>query len=101
MEGMHTRNLPFLAGTACTYGLTKEQALASITSNAAKILGIEKEIGALEENKRASFIVSTGDVLDMKTNNIILAFVDGKKIMLTNTQQELYKKYITKYNLKK
>jgi imidazolonepropionase-like amidohydrolase len=99
-EGQNVRNLSFLAGTARTYGLTDEQAVASITSSSAKILGVDKEIGTLEEGKNASFIISTGDALDMKTNSIILAFINGKKLMLTNIQQELYKKYTTKYGLK-
>ncbi len=40
-DGQHRgRNLPFNAGTAVAYGLTKEQALSAINLNAAKILGI-------------------------------------------------------------
>ncbi len=100
MEAMNTRNLPFLAGTASAYGLSKEQALSAITLNTAKILGIDKQLGSIEEGKLASLIVSTGDALDMRSNNIELAFVEGKKIMLTNEQQELYKKYMNKYQLK-
>jgi len=36
MEAMQSRNLPFVAGTAAAYGLTKEQALQSVTLDAAK-----------------------------------------------------------------
>jgi imidazolonepropionase-like amidohydrolase len=101
MEGMNTRNLPFLAGTASTYGLTKEEALAAITSNAAKILRVDASIGTVEEGKTASFIVSSGDALDMKTNNIEWAFVEGRKVNLGNSQKDLYNKYMNKYNLPK
>ena len=100
MEAAQSRNLPFNAGVAVAYGLTKEQALASITSNAAKILGVEKEIGTLEEGKLASLVVSDGDILDMKTNNIILAYIAGKNVNLTNKQTELYLKYRAKYGIK-
>ncbi|MBL7921266.1 MAG: amidohydrolase family protein [Bacteroidia bacterium] len=100
MEAAQSRNLPFNAGVAVAYGLTKEQALASITSNAAKILGVEKEIGTLEEGKLASLVVSDGDILDMKTNNIILAYIAGKNVGLTNKQTELYLKYKVKYGIK-
>jgi imidazolonepropionase-like amidohydrolase len=100
MEGMNARNIPFLAGTARTYGLTNEQAVAALSYNAAKIIGVDKQMGTIEEGKDASFFISTGDALDMKTNSVILAFIIGKKIALTNMQQELYKKYITKYQLK-
>ena len=100
MEAMQSRNLPFNAGVAAAYGLTKEQALASITLNAAKILGVDKEIGTLEEGKLASIVVSTGDILDVKTNNIILAYIAGKNVTLTNKQTELYLKYKNKYGIK-
>jgi imidazolonepropionase-like amidohydrolase len=100
MEGMNARNIPFLAGTARAYGLTNEQAVASLTYNTAKILGIEKQTGSIEPGKDASFFISTGDALDMKTNNVILAFINGKQLVLTNLQQELYKKYQRKYQIK-
>ncbi len=99
-EVANVRNIGFLAGTARAYGLTNEQAVASVSYNAAKILGVDKEIGSIEEGKNASFFISTGDALDMKTNNVILAFINGKKLILTNTQQEQYFKYINKYGLK-
>ena len=41
------RNLPFLAGTAAGYGLSKEDALKLITSNNAKILGIDDITGTI------------------------------------------------------
>ena len=99
-EGQNARNLCFLAGTARAYGLSNEEAVASLTASSAKILGIDKQIGTLEEGKNASFFISTGDALDMKTNNVILAFINGKKLALTNSQQEQYLKYINKYGLK-
>ena len=100
MEAMQSRNLPFNAGAAAAYGLTKEEALASITYNAAKILGLDKEIGTLEEGKLASVVVSEGDILDMKTNKITLAYIAGKSVNLSNKQTELYLKYKNKYGIK-
>lgn len=93
------RNLMFEAGTAVAYGLTKEQALASITSNTAKILGIEKTIGTIETGKAATLVVSTGDLLDMRTSNIEYAFIDGREINLDNKQKELNRKFTKKYGL--
>ena len=100
MEAMQSRNLPFNAGVAVGYGLSKEQALSSITYNAAKIIGVEKQLGTLEEGKLASFLVSDGDILDIKSNNIILAYIAGKSVNLNNKQTELYIKYKTKYGIK-
>lgn len=94
------KNLPFNAGTAVAYGLTKEQALQAITSNAAKILGIDATTGTLENGKDANIIVSDGDVLDMKTNNIIYAYIQGRQINLDNKQKQLYERYKYKYNIK-
>lgn len=100
MEAMGTRNLPFMAGTAAAYGLTKEQALMSVTLNTAKILGIDKTTGSLEEGKDANLFISTGDALDMRTNNIEKAYLKGNSIDLNNDQKDLYEKYKKKYGLK-
>jgi imidazolonepropionase-like amidohydrolase len=100
MEAMNARNISFLAGTSVAYGLTKEQALQSITLNSAKILGIDKLLGSIEVGKFASIIVSDGDILDIKTNNIILAYINGRPLKLTNFQNDLYKKYTDKFGIK-
>lgn len=97
MEAMNARNIPFLAGTARTYGLTNEQAVASVTLNSAKILGLEKEYGSIEEGKMATLFISKGDALDMKGNALTTVLVDGKFMDLSNRQQDLYEKYKLKY----
>lgn len=100
MEAMNARNMAFLAGTASAYGLTKEQALQSITLNSAKILGVADQIGSLEAGKLASLVISEGDILDMKTNQIIMAFINGRQLGLHSFQKDLYLKYMNKYGLK-
>ncbi len=100
MEAAGTRNLPFLAGTAAAYGLTKEQAVKAITLSTAKILGIDKTTGSLETGKDATLFISAGDALDMRTNNVEKAFIKGKSIELDNEQKQLYLKYKNKYGLK-
>ena len=97
MEAMGTRNLPFYAGTAVAYGVGQEEALAMITLNTAKILGIDALVGSIEEGKYATLFVSAGDALDMRGNKVTLAFIEGKLIELTNPQIELWKKYDGKY----
>lgn len=94
----NARNLPFLAGTAAAYGMDKEEALKLITSNNATILGIDDEVGTLEKGKRAILFVSEGDALDMRSNRIDMAFVDGRQITLSGMQQRLYEKYKEKYS---
>lgn len=97
MERMQTRNLPFYAGTCAAWGISKEQALELITLNTAKILGIDKNYGSLETGKSATLFISEGDALDMKTNIISEAFIDGRQISLESHQTELYKRYKAKY----
>jgi len=94
------RNLPFMAGTTVAYGVSKEDALKSITSSTAQILGIDDRTGTLETGKDANIIISTGDVLDMKTSNIESAFIQGRQINLDNSQKQLYQIYMQKYGLK-
>ena len=97
MEQMQTRNLPFYAGLAVGFGLDHEKAIQVITSNAAKILGIDSRFGLLKKGMSATLFVSEGDALDMRTNEVIFAVIDGRKIVLDNRQKELYYKYKSKY----
>ena len=97
MEAMGTRNLPFYAGTAAAFGLDKEVALSLITLNTAKILGIDKTCGSLEVGKDATLFISKGDALDMRTNNLKAAFIQGRLLDIDNHQEKLYRKYSKKY----
>ena len=95
------RNLPFNAGTCAAYGLTKEEALQSITLNAAKILGVADKTGSIEPGKDANIVISEGDILDMRTSIVTDAFIQGRRIDLMDKQKQLYERYNQKYNLKK
>lgn len=92
------RNLPFMAGTVAAWGLNPEKALQTITLNTAKVLGIDKTAGSLEIGKDATFFISTGDALDMKTNHVEKAFIQGRDINLDNLHKQLDKKFTEKYN---
>ncbi|MDJ1468332.1 amidohydrolase family protein [Xanthocytophaga flava] len=91
------RNVPFIAGQAAGHGLSKEEALQIVTLNNAKILGIDTRTGTLETGKDANIVVSTGDLLDMRTNNVTEAFIQGRKIVLDDKQKRLYKRFSEKY----
>ncbi|MCW3113364.1 MAG: Amidohydrolase 3 [Segetibacter sp.] len=99
-ETTRYRNLSFNAGTAAAYGLTKEQALQAITLNSAKILGIDKTTGSLEVGKDANIVISTGDILDMKSSIVTNAFIQGRPVSLDNKQKQLYERYKYKYGIK-
>lgn len=100
MERMNARNLPFYAGTYAAYGVEKEKAVEMITGNAAKILGIDSFTGTLEGGKDATLFVSEGDALDMRTNIVSVAFIQGREISLETHQTKLYKRYLKKVTSK-
>jgi imidazolonepropionase-like amidohydrolase len=94
------RNLMFNAGTAVAYGLGKEDALAAISLNAAKILGIANKTGSIETGKDANIIISNGDILDMKNSVLTHAFIQGRQLNLNDKHTQLYERYKYKYGLK-
>ena len=94
------RNLPFMAGTASAWGMSKEDALKTITLNAAKAMGIDKTTGSLAIGKDATFFISAGDALDMIGNKVEEAFIQGRSINLDNLHKQLDKKFSDKYGIK-
>jgi imidazolonepropionase-like amidohydrolase len=90
-------NLPFVAGQIVAFGLTKEEALQTVTINNARILGIDNITGTLETGKDANIVVSGGDLLDMMTNNVEYAFISGRNISLDNKHKQLYRRFQEKY----
>ncbi|QJD95867.1 amidohydrolase family protein [Mucilaginibacter robiniae] len=93
------RNLPFEAGEAVGYGLTKEQAVSMITLNNAKILGIDKTTGTLEVGKDANLFISNGDALDMLTLDVTNEYIQGRSVNLDTWHKQLYKKFSDKYGV--
>jgi imidazolonepropionase-like amidohydrolase len=100
-EWWRTRNMAFLAGTAAGYSnITSEEALQFLTKNPAEIIGAEKLVGTLETGKQASFVVTEGDMLDMRGNDISMIFIKGGKVNTDDKQKRLYEKYRIKYGKK-
>ena len=98
MERMNTRNLPFYAGTFAAYGIEKEKAVEMITLSAAKILGIDEQLGSLTVGKDATLFIAKGDALDMRTNQLSHAFIQGRALSLETHQTELWKRYMEKFS---
>jgi imidazolonepropionase-like amidohydrolase len=63
-----TRVVLFEAAIAAANGLTFEQALATITSDAAKILGVSERVGTLEAGKDADVALFDGDPFEYTTH---------------------------------
>jgi imidazolonepropionase-like amidohydrolase len=100
LEVPGSRNLAFIAGTAAAFGLSKEQALTAVTQTPALILGIDKDYGTLEAGKSATLVLSQGDLLDMRTNQVSRAYIDGRAISLSSKQTYLEQKFRGKYGVK-
>jgi imidazolonepropionase-like amidohydrolase len=92
-----SRNLAYIAGTASAYGLDREEALKSISLTPAKLMGVDNILGSLEEGKIASLLIVNGDLLDMKSSSISMAFLEGTELDLKNDQVKLYEKYLQKF----
>jgi len=95
----HVRTLPNEAMRSAAWGLSKEQALRSITLSAAEILGIDKRVGSLDPGKDATFFITDQHPLEISSNPVE-AYIMGKKVDLSDRQKMLYEKYKEKYRRK-
>ncbi len=91
-DGANVRELPYQAGLSAGFGLSKEDALKSVTIYPAQILGIDKLYGSLEVGKIANVVVADGDMLEARTN-IKHMFINGRKIPLTSRHTEFFDAY--------
>jgi imidazolonepropionase-like amidohydrolase len=90
--GSEVRNLPYTAGMAAAFGLSKDDALKSVTLWPAQILGVGDRLGSIEVGKVANLVVTTGDLLEAKTDTRYL-FIDGRQVPLETKHTDLYTKF--------
>lgn len=89
----NSRNLPFHAAMAAAFGLPREIALESVTLAPAEILGVDESLGSLEAGKEATFLVTDGDPLEIRTH-IERVFQAGREVDLSrDRQRRLYERY--------
>ena len=74
-----TRVVLFEAGMAAAYGLSFEEALATITSDAAAILGIDKRVGSLEKGKDGDVALYDGNPFEY-TSHCVGVIIDGQVV---------------------
>ncbi len=96
-ESPHERNLPYQAARAAAFGLPRDIALRSITLSPAEIFGVADRVGSLESGKDATLIVTSGDPLEIRSN-VVMEFIQGKRIDLSSRHTRLYEKYREKYS---
>lgn len=92
----NSRHIPHHAASAAAFGLSKNEALRSITLSAAEILGVAEKVGSLEIGKDATLIVTNGDPLELSTS-VEQVFIQGRKCDMRDKHKQLYEKYVEKY----
>lgn len=87
------RNVPFQAGHAVGFGLSRDAAYRALTLDAAKILGVDDKVGSIEVGKEATLVAGRGDLLDPLRHEVTALLVGGRVVDLDSRQERLYRKY--------
>jgi imidazolonepropionase-like amidohydrolase len=87
-KGSEIRTLPYNAGMAAAHGLSKTDALKSVTLWPAQIFGVADRMGSLDVGKMGNIVVTTGDLLEAKTDTRYL-FIDGRQVPLDTKHTQL------------
>jgi len=77
-----TRVVLWEAGLAAARGLTQEQALAAITIDAARLIGVDKRVGSLESGKDGDVAIFDGDPFEY-TSHVVDVVIDGHVVSET------------------
>ena len=88
----NTRNLPYEAAMAVSYGLPADEALKAVTISPAQILGVSESLGSIEAGKRANLVITNGDILQPSTQ-VLGLFIDGKAVDPSSKHTRLFDKY--------
>ena len=88
----NTRNLPYEAAMAVSYGLAPDEGLKAVTLYPAQILGVADQLGSIEPGKRANLVLADGDILQASTH-VQAIFIDGRPLEPVSKQTRLYDRY--------
>jgi imidazolonepropionase-like amidohydrolase len=92
-RNLNNRNLPYHAGFAIAYGMTREDALKSITIAPAELFGVADKLGSIEVGKSATLFICDGDPFETKTQ-VKEVFIDGWKMPMESRQTLLYDEFL-------
>lgn len=92
-SNVNYRNLPYHAGFAAAYGMSREDALKAITIVPAEIFGVADKLGSIEAGKSATVFVCDGDPFETKTQ-VSQVFIDGWQIPMVSRQTLLYEEFL-------
>jgi imidazolonepropionase-like amidohydrolase len=77
-----TRVVLFEAAVAAANGLTFDEALGTVTIEAARILGVDKRVGSLEAGKDGDVALFDGDPFEY-TSHVVGVVIDGRVVSET------------------
>jgi imidazolonepropionase-like amidohydrolase len=90
-----SRNVPFQAARAVAWGLDHDAAIRAMTLDAARILGVDSQIGSIEPGKLANLVVTKGDALEIRSQ-VTHVIVAGRDVPLDSKHTELYKRFMAR-----
>jgi imidazolonepropionase-like amidohydrolase len=82
-SGRRARTLPMMAAAAVGAGLSHDAAIRAITLTAAEILGVQKDIGSLQQGKLADLVVCDRPLL--QSDSRVLAVYSGGALQFEPT----------------
>ncbi len=88
----NARLLPQDAGNAVASGMSWQGAMAALTINPARMLGIDDTLGSLTAGKDADVVVWDGDPLEVMSSPDYV-FIKGEEIPLESRQTDLRDRY--------
>jgi imidazolonepropionase-like amidohydrolase len=91
-ERQYAGNLVALTTVPGASGVRWGEALAMITSRAAEVLGLDREIGSLAPGRRADVVIWSGDPLQV-SSNAESVFIDGVQQPTDTRQTKLRERY--------
>src|SRR5262249_22105980 len=91
-DGSNVRNLPHLAATAVTFGFPRDKAVAAMTLEPAKLLGVGDRLGSIQPGQGATLDRPHRDIPALRSR-VVAAYLGGRALDLTDKQKRLYERY--------
>nr|MBP8274281.1 amidohydrolase family protein [Acidobacteriota bacterium] len=90
-----SRNIPFQAGRSVAWGLSPDAAIKAMTLDAARILGVDSQVGSIEPGKLANLVIIKGEAVEIRSQiqHVVIA---GRDVPLDSKHTDLYKRFMAR-----